>query len=220
MKIKKAIVSAGATREWIDPVRFISNASSGKMGFCIARELSQWIETIVYIHGITSEKYSKLENAKNIFAETTVEMKNAILSELEDFSLIVMAAAPVDFKPSENQNQKIKKESNNTLNLLLVPNPDILKSIYESLYKNQISNTILVGFAAETNDLEKNAMEKLKRKNLNYIIGNYVNKNSVGFGDVESKIKIFSNRGIVQEYGPASKELLAADISNFLKSNL
>lgn len=220
MNIKKTIISAGATREWIDPVRFITNASSGKMGFYIAKELSKWIGNTVYVHGIVSEKYTRIENAKNIFTETTIEMKNIILSELEDSTLVVMAAAPVDFKPQETQGQKIKKDSKSNITLSFVPNPDILQSISKKIMDDGIRNTVVVGFAAETNDLQQNAMKKLEKKKLKYIFGNFVNKTSAGFGDVESNIKVFSINGLECEFGPAPKEKLALDISNFLKSNL
>ena len=98
-QFKKAIISSGPTREWIDPVRYISNASSGKMGFSITKEILAWIPNVVYVHGNVSEKYASIDGVKSVYAETTIAMRDALLQELEDNTLVIMAAAPADFKP-------------------------------------------------------------------------------------------------------------------------
>ena len=110
-QFKKAIISSGPTREWIDPVRYISNASSGKMGFSITKEILAWIPNVVYVHGNVSEKYASIDGVKSVYAETTIAMRDALLQELEDNTLVIMAAAPADFKPKAPAENKIKKES-------------------------------------------------------------------------------------------------------------
>ena len=217
LKIKRAIVSSGPTREWIDPVRFISNASSGKMGFCICQELQSWIPEVIYIHGPIQAIYIP-QNVRTIYTETTEAMKDAMLSNIQNDTLVVMAAAPADFKPANLFGVKIKKASGSTLTLELVSNPDILHSVKKHIDSASLKNTILVGFAAETNDLEENAMKKLHAKGLNYIMGNYVDKDTKGFGDIPSTIQIFSKDNPPVKIGPNKKEVLALEISNFLKS--
>lgn len=215
---KKAIISSGPTREWIDPVRFISNASSGKMGYNIACEILEWIPNLVYVHGNVSEKYSNVAKARNLHAETTMNMRDRILDELEDNTLVVMAAAPADFKPKQAAENKIKKEAEGNLVIELEKNPDILISLRTQIQNKNFNNCILVGFAAETEKLEEHALGKLERKGLKYIIGNYVGTNT-GFGEVNSTIRIFSTTGIVKEIKDKPKEMIAKEISNFLRDN-
>lgn len=218
-KFKKAIISSGPTREWIDPVRYISNASSGKMGFSIAKEILSWIPNVVYVHGNVSEKYATIDGAKSMYAETTIAMRDTLLQELEDDTLVIMAAAPADFKPKAPAENKIKKESgSNDLIIELEKNPDILMALSSSLKEKNFTNSVLIGFAAETEKLEEHALGKLERKGLKYIIGNYVGKSN-GFGEVDSSIRIFSKSGLAKEIANQSKELLAKGIIDFLKQN-
>ncbi|MCX7997374.1 MAG: phosphopantothenoylcysteine decarboxylase [Leptospiraceae bacterium] len=216
---KKIIVTAGGTREWIDPVRFISNASTGKMGYSIASELVKQNYPVVYIHGSVSDKYSYLDGAKNISVETTLDLLNAILSEFEDETLLIMAAAPADFKPKSPSNSKIKKKENSSLILELEPNPDILKTLKQHRIDKQLNSSVLIGFAAETNDLEQNAKEKLLKKGLKYIIANPIKEDS-GFGEKNTSIKIFSNNGIELEINYESKYIVAQKIIEFLSQRL
>jgi phosphopantothenoylcysteine decarboxylase/phosphopantothenate--cysteine ligase len=216
---KKAIISSGPTREWIDPVRFISNASSGKMGFQIAEEILKWIPTVVYVHGNVSDKYTNVSGAKNIYTETTLAMRDALLSELENDTLVIMAAAPADFRPIMTAENKIKKESTVALMIELEKNPDILMALNALLKDKKYTNSVLVGFAAETEKLEEHALGKLERKGLKYIIGNYVGKSNTGFGEVNSSIRIFSKTGLIKEINNQPKNILAKEISDFMKSN-
>ncbi|MBP7282215.1 MAG: phosphopantothenoylcysteine decarboxylase [Leptospiraceae bacterium] len=218
-QFKKAIISSGPTREWIDPVRYISNASSGKMGFSITKEILAWIPNVVYVHGNVSEKYASIDGVKSVYAETTIAMRDALLQELEDNTLVIMAAAPADFKPKAPAENKIKKESgSNDLIIELEKNPDILMALSSSLKEKNFTSSVLIGFAAETEKLEEHALGKLERKGLKFIIGNYVGKSN-GFGEVESSIRIFSKSGIVKEINNQSKETLAKGIVDFLKQN-
>ncbi|MBK8396904.1 MAG: phosphopantothenoylcysteine decarboxylase [Leptospiraceae bacterium] len=215
---KKAIVSSGPTREWIDPVRYISNASSGKMGFHIAKEIYSWIPNLVYVHGNVSDKYKSVEGAKNIYAETTIAMKDVLLNEIGEDTIVIMAAAPADFKPKQPAENKIKKETSNDLVIELEKNPDLLMALSSHLKENNITSSVLIGFAAETEKLEEYALGKLERKGLKYIVGNYVGKSN-GFGEVESSIRIFSKSGLVHEMSNQPKEILAKGIVEFLIQN-
>jgi phosphopantothenoylcysteine decarboxylase/phosphopantothenate--cysteine ligase len=194
-RFKKIIVTAGGTREWIDPVRFISNASSGKMGYSIAFELVKQNHPVVYIHGSVSEKYSFINGAKNISIESTVDLKEAILSEFEHHTLLIMAAAPADFKPKNPSHVKIKKKEQSSLILELEPNPDILQTVNGYIQDKGLQGCELIGFAAETHNLEKNAEEKLRKKNLKFIIANPIGVNS-GFGEKKTNIKNHQKNGL------------------------
>lgn len=219
MTFRKAIVSAGPTREWIDPVRFISNASSGKMGFCIAGELAKRIPEVVYVCGNVTERYATFKKGKTIRVETTMEMKKSVLSELEDSTLVIMAAAPADFRPAKKEKNKIKKKSGE-LALTLEENPDILLACKKKIDSKKFKNSKTVGFAAETEKLEEHASEKLKKKGLSFIIGNYVDSNRKGFGERETSVQIYSQAGLEASYGPDKKEKVAKFICNFLLRNL
>lgn len=110
MRFSKAIITSGPTIEWIDPVRYISNASSGKMGFHIAEAVSKWISEVVYIHGQVLENYKNPKGSKSISVETTSDLCNAVLAEIQTDTILIMAAAPVDFRPSKSNESKIKKK--------------------------------------------------------------------------------------------------------------
>ncbi|TGK82517.1 phosphopantothenoylcysteine decarboxylase [Leptospira noumeaensis] len=222
LKFKRVIVTSGPTREWIDPVRYISNASSGKMGFEIATSFLKYPVEVVYIHGNTLERYAHVTGAiRNIEVETTIQLRDAVLAEITDDSLLVMAAAPADFRPIMTAEHKIKKEktSEGTKGLLLEleENPDVLQQVTEYVTEHKILNSLRVGFAAETNNLEQYAKEKLVRKGLNYIVGNYVGS-GIGFGEVNSTIRVFSVSGLEKEIGPLPKEKIAEELVSFLVS--
>ncbi|TGL60793.1 phosphopantothenoylcysteine decarboxylase [Leptospira sarikeiensis] len=216
-KYSKIIISSGPTREWIDPVRFISNASSGKMGFCLANEASKLVNEVVYIRGLTDPKYSEPKGARIVSVETTEEMKDAVLNEISSSAILIMAAAPADFRPKNSNESKIKKEEGtDTLVLELVKNPDILASVHEKIQANSLSNILRIGFSAETHFLDENALGKLKRKNLDFIVGNYVGKDSKGFGDLDTSVIVYGKEGSRKELGPASKETIAKEILEYL----
>ncbi|MDF3819988.1 phosphopantothenoylcysteine decarboxylase [Leptospira sp. 96542] len=217
---KRVIITSGPTREWIDPVRYISNASSGKMGFEIANCFLTYPTEVVYIHGNTLEKYANIKPpGKNITVETTIQLRDAVLSQITNDSLLIMAAAPADFRPIMTAEHKIKKEHSSfgTKGLLLEleENPDILKQVSQYVFENKIQNSVRIGFAAETENLESNATAKLTKKGLDYIVGNYVGLNK-GFGEVDSIIRIFSSLGLEKEIGPMPKEALAFELVQFL----
>lgn len=218
---QKIIITSGPTREWIDPVRYISNASSGKMGYHIAENFAKKANVeIVYIHGNTLEKYANVPNvSKNIAVDTTIQLRDAVIGELTNDTLLVMAAAPADFRPKMTAKHKIKKENRegtkNGLLLELEENPDVLVSVTDHVIGYKLNNVMRVGFAAETEDLEKNAKVKILKKGIGYIIGNYVGHN-IGFGEIDSSVIIYDANGIVKKIGPLPKEKIAEQIVEFL----
>jgi phosphopantothenate---cysteine ligase (CTP) len=210
--ISKVIVTSGPTREWIDPVRYISNASSGKMGFNLAQSAKKLTTNIVYIAGGVDADYAILPEAKCISVETTDDLLRAVLSELEDNTLLIMAAAPADYKPLHPKDQKMKKQlGQKGLTLEFTENPDILKNVSQRKKELTLQNFWTLGFSAETESLEKNAKLKLEAKGLDWIAGNKVGKD-VGFGEVESEITLFFKNGDTIKIGPGTKEMLAEEL--------
>ena len=179
----KALVTAGPTNEYIDPVRFITNKSSGRQGYEIAKSLHKRGFDTTLISGPTNLKVD--ENIKLIKVETAEEMFKATQKSLPT-DIAIFTAAVADFKVSHQQKEKIKKTENLTLNL--EKNIDILNYVSNH---NSMRPRIVVGFAAETSNLEKNAIEKLKNKNCDWIIANDISKNEGGFGDENNEVTIF-----------------------------
>ena len=179
----KAIVTAGPTNEYIDPVRYITNKSSGRQGYEIAKSLHKRGFDTTLISGPTNLKVD--ENIKLIKVETAEEMFKATQKSLPT-DIAIFTAAVADFKVSHQQKEKIKKTENLTLNL--EKNIDILNYVSNH---NSMRPRIVVGFAAETSNLEKNAIEKLKNKNCDWIIANDISKNEGGFGNENNEVTIF-----------------------------
>jgi len=179
----KALVTAGPTNEYIDPVRFITNKSSGRQGYEIAKSLHKRGFDTTLISGPTNLKVD--ENIKLIKVETAEEMFKATQKSLPT-DIAIFTAAVADFKVSHQQKEKIKKTENLTLNL--EKNIDILNYVSNH---NSMRPRIVVGFAAETSNLEKNAIEKLKNKNCDWIIANDISKNEGGFGNENNEVTIF-----------------------------
>ena len=179
----KALVTAGPTYEYIDPVRFITNKSSGKQGYEIAKALSQRGFETTLISGPTQLNIS--DDINLIKVETAEEMFKATQKSLPT-DIAIFTAAVADFKVSHQQKEKIKKTENLTLNL--EKNIDILNYVSNH---NSMRPRIVVGFAAETSNLEKNAIEKLKNKNCDWIIANDISKNEGGFGNENNEVTIF-----------------------------
>ena len=186
---KKIIVTAGPTIERIDPVRYITNDSSGKMGFAIASTASKRGAEVVLISGPTNLSIS--DKVKRVDIKTNNQLKEAILKEFESSDCLIMAAAPCDFRVKEESMIKIKK-TNKDFTLELEENEDII-----SYFGNNKKDKIVIGFAAETNDLIENAKKKLDNKNLDYIIANDVSKEGAGFNVDTNIAKIISKEEIV-----------------------
>ncbi len=189
LKGKKIIVTAGPTTERIDPVRYITNDSSGKMGYAIAENAKKRGAEVILISGPSSIEVPK--EVESIFVNTNNELKQAIEKNFNWTDCLIMAAAPCDFKVKEVSGSKIKKTGSNLI-LELKENEDIL-----AYFGNKKNNKLLIGFAAETDSLIENAKSKLKRKNLDYIIANDITKPDAGFNVDTNRVKIISKNKIV-----------------------
>ncbi len=187
---KKILVSAGPTVEAIDPVRFISNHSSGKMGYAIARAAERRGGQVTLVSGPVD--LAPPVNVECIDVVTCKDMADQMLSHLGGSDIILTVAAVADYRPVNPSESKIKKKENNTgLSVAMTQNPDILKRIGEKKRENQF----LAGFAAETEDLDKNALIKLKKKNLDMIAANLVGSSDSGFKAETNKVKLFFKDG-------------------------
>ena len=215
LKDKKIIVTGGPTREWIDPVRYISNASSGKMGIALAEAAVPRSKQTLFIHGPIDNSLLKNKKFKSIHVETTADLLNAVINELTPDCIIIMAAAPADYRPAEKSSTKIKKEDGkDELILKLKKNPDILKTIAEKKLKDDsLSGIFVAGFAAETDNTESNALKKFKAKNLDMICLNDVTQKDAGFGTDTNRIIIFtkSSNGVKKTELPLLSKTEAAE---------
>lgn len=205
---KKIIVSAGPTVEPIDYVRYISNNSSGKMGYNIANEAKKRGAEVVLVSGPVEP--ISIKGIKRIEVKTNSDMKDAIDREFKDADALIMSAAPVDYKIEKASDKKIKKTGQN-LNLELVENIDIIKHF--GLKKEK---QIIIGFAAETDDLIINAKTKLDRKNLDYIIANDLTKWGAGF-DVDTNVASIISKDKIINLDIMPKSELANKILDLLR---
>jgi phosphopantothenoylcysteine decarboxylase/phosphopantothenate--cysteine ligase len=187
LKGKKILVTAGPTVEPIDPVRFISNPSSGKMGFAIARAAEHRGAQVVLISGPT--RLPDPINVTTIRVRTADEMARAVFQQMDHADVIIKSAAVSDYRPKKSEAHKVKKEKKELI-LQLEPTRDILKILGQKK-KHQV----LVGFAAETEDLEKNATQKLAEKNLDIIAGNLVGSADSGFESDTNSVTFFFKDG-------------------------
>ena len=202
----KVLVTAAGTVEPIDPVRYIGNRSSGRMGYAIATEAVARGAEVVLVSGpsalIPPEGLSKF-----ISIESAKEMMEAVLREAEDSKIVIKAAAVADYHAKEVADQKIKK-NDNELTLVLEKNPDILME----LGKRKKEGQVLVGFAAETQNLIDNAKAKIQKKNLDFIVANDVTKPNAGFNTDTNLIKLIRRDGTIEEFPLLPKKELAGII--------
>jgi len=202
---KKVLITAGPTYEAIDPVRFIGNHSSGKMGFEIAKASSQLGAEVILITGPTHQKVNS-NLIKVIPVTSAQEMYNAVHNKFSDCDIAILSAAVADYKPKFVADKKIKKKDS-TLTLELEKTKDILGSLGKIKEKQ-----LLVGFALETNNELENAIGKLKSKNLDLIVLNSLNDEGAGFGGVTNKVTIIDKNENSVNYGLKSKAEVAIDI--------
>ena len=203
----KILITAGPTREYLDPVRFISNLSTGKMGYLISEEAIKRGHKVILISGPTYLKPP--DGIKVVKITSTEEMKEAVLKYFPEYDVLIMAAAVSDWKPEKKYRGKLKRKKE--WNLKLIPNPDILKEVSRIKKENQI----VIGFALETENIEKNALKKLKEKKLDLIIGN----TTEFFGEGKpSKVVFISKDGKVKKYKRIKKEKVAEKIVNWIEN--
>lgn len=207
---QKILVTAGPTYEAIDPVRFIGNHSSGKMGFAIADQLASMGADVTLVAGPSAE-INKRPSVERINVTTAEEMLQACVPAFKNSKACIMSAAVADYTPVEVADQKIKKQ-NSSFNIEVKKTTDILTLLGGQKKPGQI----LVGFALETNDEEKNAIEKLQKKNLDFIVLNSMNDEGAGFKKDTNKITIIDKNLQKTIYGLKSKTDVAKDICNKL----
>jgi phosphopantothenoylcysteine decarboxylase/phosphopantothenate--cysteine ligase len=208
---KKIMITAGPTHESIDPVRFIGNASSGKMGIALATECSKRGAEVLLIMGPSSEKVPANIQVKRVVSAQ--DMFDACVERFAEMDWGIMCAAVADYRPVHTANEKIKK-TNEHLTLELVKNPDILKHLGTIKSAAQC----LVGFALETNNEKEFALNKLVSKNADMIVLNSLNDAGAGFGHDSNKITIFDKRGGEHHFETKSKKAVAVDIINSIIS--
>ena len=208
LKGKKVLISAGPTIAPIDPVRYITNRSTGKMGYAIAEEARDRGAEVVLVSGPTNLNPPK--DVKIINIKTNEEMKNEILEYFEWADIVNKSAAVADYKPKEYSKEKIKKGEGD-LNLCLTRDNDILKSLGDMK-----THQVLVGFAAESNDVLKNAEKKLKNKNLDFIVANDITASDTGFGSEDNKVVILSKNDEKLELEKMSKKEVASNIFDMI----
>lgn len=203
---KKILITAGPTYEKIDPVRFVGNYSTGKMGFALAEACAEQGAEVCLVAGPVQLNV-KHPNIKRINVESADEMYQATVSNFEKMDGAILSAAVADFTPTETAENKLKREGNN-LQLDLKPTHDIAAA----LGKSKKSNQFLVGFALETNNEENNALQKMERKNLDFIVLNSLRDPEAGFGFETNKITILHRSGAKNQYELKPKGLVAKDI--------
>lgn len=207
------IITAGPTVESIDPVRYITNRSTGKMGYSIAKKAIERGADVTLVSGPTNivppqnlKKFIQIESAEDMY--------NAVLENMDENQVIIKSAAVADYRPKEYSDNKIKK-SDDDLSIRL----DRTKDIALELGKIK-DNKILVGFAAETNDLLENAKNKIQKKNLDFIVANDLTQDGAGFGVDTNIVKIIDREGVVQEHPKMKKEEVADVILDKIKTLL
>ena len=211
LKGLKILVTAAGTREPIDPVRFVGNRSSGKMGYAVAQAASERGADVVLVSGPSS--LTPPANVEVINVETTREMMNAVLAKYAEMDIVIKAAAVADYCPHEVAEQKIKKATDDALTIVLDKNPDILKKLGELKTRQ-----FLVGFAAETQNLLANATEKIKKKNLDMIVANDVTVAGAGFNYDTNVVKFLFPNGEVKSIEKMSKLEVAQALLNEVKA--
>ncbi len=204
---KKILITSGPTYEKIDPVRFIGNFSSGKMGSALALECAERGAEVVMVAGPSSVTPTH-PNIKVVNVTSAKEMASATTESFPGCDAAILAAAVADYAPAEYADKKIKRESTGDITIKLVKNPDIAAS----LGKMKTAKQLLVGFALETDHEEDNALKKIKRKNLDWIVLNSLNDPQAGFQKDTNKITILSAAGEKTTYPAKQKKDVACDI--------
>lgn len=197
---KKVLITAGGTKEKIDPVRYITNNSSGKMGLALAENAARMGADVTLISTFKTEG-----DYKNIVTETAQDMEKAVKENLNEQDYVIMAAAVADFRPTEISKQKIKKAG--YLNLELVQNPDILKEICTLKPKAKI-----IGFCAESENLLENAKNKIQKKGCDFLVANDISRKDIGFNSNENEVYIIDKKLNITHIEKDTKQNIARKI--------
>lgn len=207
MRGLKVLVTAAGTREPIDPVRYVGNRSSGKMGYSIAQAAAERGAEVTLVTGPSA--LTPPPNIKVVNVETTQQMMDACLAVYDGCDIVIKAAAVADYRPHNVAAQKIKKKTDDALTVVMDKNPDILKTLGE-----RKKGQFLVGFAAETQNLIDNAKEKVTKKNLDMIVANDVTMQGAGFGSETNIVKLIFPDGSIKELPQMSKYDVAEELLN------
>ena len=211
---RRVLITAGPTVENIDPVRFISNHSSGKMGYAIAEECANRGAEVTLVSGPVSLSTAN-ERITVVPVTTAIEMHESVMARCEESDVVVLCAAVADYRAEQVCDKKMKRGSTNTLTIKLVENPDIAKAVGAKRHDGQI----LVGFALETDNEEEHARAKLEKKNLDMIVLNSLQDKGAGFGTDTNKVKILERNGAINAYECKSKKMVAKDIVDIVVNN-
>ena len=212
---KRVLITAGPTVEKIDPVRYISNFSSGKMGFALAEECASRGAQVTLVAGpVTLKTHNSL--IERIDVTTAVEMHDAVMQALPQSDAIILCAAVADYRVENVADSKIKREKTENPVIQLTPNPDIARAVGQAKRQDQVS----VGFALETDNETVNAQGKLERKNLNFIVMNSLRDKNAGFQVDTNKVTIFTDKGEIIDGECKSKRDVARDIIDVLHKYL
>jgi phosphopantothenoylcysteine decarboxylase/phosphopantothenate--cysteine ligase len=211
LKGKRVLITAGPTVEKIDPVRYISNFSSGKMGFALAEECASRGAEVTLVAGPVNLKTPE-GNIERIDVTTAVEMHDAVMKALPESDAVILCAAVADYRVENVADSKIKREKTQNPVIQLIPNPDIARAVGQAKRPDQVT----VGFALETDNEQANAQGKLERKNLNFIVMNSLRDKNAGFQVDTNKVTIITDRGETIEGECKSKRDVARDITDVL----
>lgn len=206
LKDKKIVITAGGTIEDIDPVRYISNYSSGKMGLALAKTAYNMGADVVLI---TTKDFEV--PFKTIRVKSALDMLDAVNNEYENSDYIIMAAAVADYRVKNYCEQKIKKSEEESITLELVKNPDILKNLCEKKQSSEFK-PIIVGFCAESENLIENAKIKINKKGCDYLIANDISRTDIGFNSEDNEVTILNKTGEIKKLEKASKTIIAKQI--------
>ncbi len=206
LKGKKVVITSGGTIEDIDPVRYISNYSSGKMGFALANSAKQMGADVVLITTKEIEAPYKIINVKS-----ALDMQKALDEEFNSSDIVIMAAAVADYRVKEVSHQKMKKGVNEELTLELIKNPDILKGLCEKK-----THQCIIGFCAESENLIENAKEKITKKGCDFLIANDISRNDIGFGSEDNEVVILDKNGGMKRLEKASKSVIARQVLEYI----
>ena len=206
LKGKKVVITSGGTIEDIDTVRYISNYSSGKMGFALANSAKQMGADVVLITTKEIEAPYKIINVKS-----ALDMQKALDEEFDSSDIVIMAAAVADYRVKEVSPQKMKKGVNEELTLELIKNPDILKGLCEKK-----THQCIIGFCAESENLIENAKEKITKKGCDFLIANDISRNDIGFGSEDNEVVILDKNGGMKRLEKASKSVIARQVLEYI----
>lgn len=197
---RKVVISAGGTHEYVDPVRYLTNKSSGKMGYALAEAARDRGAEVVIVSTVSQPIPATV---RVVSVESALQMQEAVLAECADADALIMAGAVADYRPASSADHKIKRESTGDITLELVENPDVIASV--PTQNARPGGLVKVAFAAETDDLLANAQRKLAKKGARFVVANDVSATDAGFGVDDNRVTILDDEGGQQDYPLMSK---------------